>query len=1194
MKYIRRNRILSAAILFIIIAFSTNLFVSAQTPTPPEETTESLLARAANLFDEAFNLLEQYTPESNAAAKEKFEITRGIFEKLGDKQNLALAFVGLGNVAERQNDNDAALENYNRALPLFREVGNKSFEATIFVSVGLIHSKSGKKQLALESFNNALTIFKNLGAKEREAATLVSIGRVYADLGEKAKALEIYNSALVIQRETGGKEAEALTLLGIGKVYDELGENRKAIEFIGDALAIYRNVGSKFGETLALNNLGTIYAEIGENRKALENFQLILKYYTEIGDRFSEAATLNNIAGVYDNLGEKQKAIETYNEALRIRKMLGDANGTAITLSNLGSIYSDLGENRKAFEHYEQALSIQKSVANKEGEATVLNNIGLVYSNFGEKPKALDFYNRALKIRREISDADGEATTLNNIGSVYADLGEKAKALDFYKRSLTLLETVGDKNSEAKTLNNIGLIYSDLGDRRKSLDYYEKALPILKLIGDKKSEATVLSNIGSVYLALGDGKKSLEFFERSLPLSQSVGDRQSEATTLNNIGRVYDETGDKQKALEFFNRAVPIFKTIGDRRNEAITLTNIGRIYDDLSDKKKALDFYFTSLPLSKAVGDKTGEATTLNNIMHVWNDLKNARLAIFYGKQAINVFQELRSNIKNLDRQTQRTFLSTIERSYRRLADILIENGRIAEAEQVLAMLKEEEYFAYLRRGDDVAKELLGKLSLSPDEQSAFKRYEEIADKITALGKEQGELYAESLTYEAGQFPKQARLDELEKLLSDANKVFNLFLDDLKIKFGEEDKRVASVESDTQALLKELNEPRTVIISTIAGEDNLNLIVTTSDAQRAHTVKIKASELNRLVLEFREAAKNPNVDPRNAGKKLYDVLFPAALQKDLDNIGADTIVWSLDGTLRYAPVAAIWDGQKYIIERYAISIITLASRDKLGAPSADKSKLKVLGVGVSKGGMVENADGTRSEFSVLPAVPKELCSVVNDAAAKCATGGVLEGKSLLDDEFTLTAFRNNLGRFSVIHIASHFSLNAGNETDSYLLLGGAGGERKLSIAQLREQFKTKFVGVDLLTLSACNTAMTAGDKSNGLEIEGFGTFAQKQGAKSVMATLWEVADDSTRILMTDFYRLYESGKISKVEAVRQAQIALLTGKSGANGENKTERSGIRKPNDEKSDQPAFVYNEEKPYEHPYFWSPFILIGNWR
>ena len=219
-------------------------------------------------------------------------------------------------------------------------------------------------------------------------------------------------------------------------------------------------------------------------------------------------------------------------------------------------------------------------------------------------------------------------------------------------------------------------------------------------------------------------------------------------------------------------------------------------------------------------------------------------------------------------------------------------------------------------------------------------------------------------------------------------------------------------------------------------------MIVTTADVQRAHTVEIKVEELNKLVLSFREAVRDPTVDPRAAGKKLYDKLFPASLQKDLDGIGADTIIWSLDGTLRYVPMSALWDGKQYLAERYATGVITLASRDNLNDHPTVRAKWKALGVGVSK---------PFETFLALPAVPEELCTVVNDprAAARCAGGrrGVVDGVNLLDDQFTLPTFKSSLGRFPIVHIASHFSLNPGNEKDSFLLLGGtSGAERKLTL----------------------------------------------------------------------------------------------------------------------------------------------------
>ena len=139
---------------------------------------------------------------------------------------------------------------------------------------------------------------------------------------------------------------------------------------------------------------------------------------------------------------------------------------------------------------------------------------------------------------------------------------------------------------------------------------------------------------------------------------------------------------------------------------------------------------------------------------------------------------------------------------------------------------------------------------------------------------------------------------------------------------------------------------------------------------------------------------------------------------------------------------------------------------------------------------------------------------------------------------------------------------------------------------------KTGFVGVELLTLSACNTAMTAGNKSNGVEVEGFGALAQKAGAKAVLATLWAVADPSTRDLMSEFYRTLETEtKQGKAEALRRAQLALLNGKYKPR-QTPAWRRGA-KPVGPAAGIP-FKPDERAPYAHPYYWAPFVLIGNWR
>ena len=308
-------------------------------------------------------------------------------------------------------------------------------------------------------------------------------------------------------------------------------------------------------------------------------------------------------------------------------------------------------------------------------------------------------------------------------------------------------------------------------------------------------------------------------------------------------------------------------------------------------------------------------------------------------------------------------------------------------------------------------------------------------------------------------------------------------------------------------------------------------------------------------------------------------------IEGDLAGINADTIVWSLDGSLRYLPPAVFWDKEKgYLAERFANVMVGLANLTSLEHTPMKANQLSVLGVGVSK-----PTDG----FSALTAVPDELDCIVSDkfagilSAKPQCTAGVMNGRKLLDDNFTLANFEGELGRYPIIHIASHFKLIPGDDKNSFLLLGG-GTERKFSVEKLR----SKSLGdLELMVLSACNTATPAGAKANGIEVESFGTLAQEE-ARAVIATLWSVADSSTKDLMVDFYRFYSKDGLSKAEALRRAQLQLMHGKHSATEAQKVRADEFVTVTD-KTLQP-YKPDPNAPFAHPFYWSPFTLSGNWR
>ncbi len=1202
----------------------------AQRPSDP-----ALLKKyeiAAKLTVEAVQLRQKRNEEATVEAISKYRSAAEIYRSIGSRIEEAYSEYYIADVyydPPYQPENfRKAREHMERAVEILRKTDERKGLAFILNTLGNAYSDLSEQQKALAYYQEALTIYTESRDEVNQASTLGNIGTVYYDLDDREKALDSFNKALTINREIKNQRGEAFVLRNIGTIYFDLGQNQKALECFEQSREIYGALGDKLGEARALREIGGVHFFFDEYQKALDNYNKALSVFKESGAKNDEAPVLSRLGSVYDYLEDPKRAMECFEQALSIYRSIENLSGEAVTLKKIGSIYDGLKENQKAIEFYESALTLFRKTNDRLNEANTIQSLASIYNLRGNTRKALDLYNNALNIYRAINDPSGEASVYSSMGSIYLDLneiqrslehhekaltyyknsenrpaqalttrdiadvhyrlGKYQKALELYDRSLKYFRSVGNRRQEASTLNMIAIVHGALGNRQLEIELYLQILPIQREINDRNGEATTLSNIGLSFNENGESKKALEYYKLALPLSQAVEDKTLEATIIHNIGGAYSDLHENQKALEYLNKSIEIKKQIGDIRNEAASKRLIGLVYLDLGDTQAATRNLTEALATISAVKEPRREAQILDNLMTVWRKRKDPFLAILYGKRSVNVYQELRGNIKGLDAGAQKTFLRSIEPTYRAVAELLISQGRIAEAEQVLGMLKEEEYFSFVRRDDSAAKYLKNqKIALSPDEHKAFEEYEKLAGEITNTAAAYEELRKKKLALPLGESlpaAEQAEHDRLKAAADAAVTVFSKFLDDLKVRFGGSDKRVAALESDSIGLLKEVNQPRTVMISTIVGEDRLNLIVTTASVQKAHTVEIKSEELNKLILEFRNALTNPRIDPRPAGRALYDKLFPAELKKDLANVNTDTIVWSLDGALRYAPMAALWDGEKYLAERYQNAVLTLASRSKLSSAGTDSANWKAFGVGVSK--------EVPGEFSALPAVPRELCSVIADAKKKalCDTfgrKGVFYGLMLADEEFTLDSFENSLGKTPVVHIASHFALNPGNETESFLLLGG-GADRKFSLDRLR---KTRLDGVELLPLSACNTAMTSGNKSNGVEVEGFGAMALNNGAKSVLATLWPVADEGTQLLMSEFYRLKkETPSMSKSAALQAAQRAMIDGKVKSSGTD----SGCRAKKFGAGDAAAFKCDPNAPFTHPYFWAPFVLIGNWR
>jgi CHAT domain-containing protein/predicted negative regulator of RcsB-dependent stress response len=722
------------------------------------------------------------------------------------------------------------------------------------------------------------------------------------------------------------------------------------------------------------------------------------------------------------------------------------------------------------------------------------------------------------------------------------------------------LHAVGNQSGEAVTLNNIASVYDVLGEKTKALKYYNQASSILHVVGDRSGEAAALNNIGHVYDALGEETKALEYYNHALQISRTVGNRSVEGTALNNIGHAYDALGEKTKALEYYNHALQIFRAVDNRAMQAITLSNIGVVHHALGEKTKALEHYNHALQIFRAIPDRSGMATTLNNIGHLFQE-KQPQMAIAFYKQSVNVLETLRADIKSLSRSEQSTYTQTVAPTYRDFANLLIQQGRLTEAQQVIELLKIRE-LKEIELNRSQMQTPVQQLSISETEK------QEIAKVSPEIARE---IKTETL-------PTPDRLSPSNPLNRSA-----------------------------QALLTV--QPNAALIYQLFTKDKLWLILITPDGKlQRFASTANQAKIESIAADFRtqiELCEKQNytcdqTDTQNLNKisqELHQQLFPPDLQAALKQAQSNHLIFALDGSLRNIPMAALHDGKAYLAQQYTLSSIIAAqltdTQDKI---PTNTSQSPVLAVGVSEKAEIKVPDYInqlgQDSYGALSNVPSELNAIVppNNSTAKSPSS--FPGKQLLDSEFNLANLQKHLPNYGILHIASHGIFRPNSLDYSYILMGN---NQRWSIAQMdnpdgiaQDKTKTKlFQNIHMVSISTCQSGLGGRDKT-GIEIAGMSHAFLSQGAKSVTASLWQVNDGSTRVLMNHFYQnLAQKPNQSKAASLQTAQLYLLQTPESTLGPERryTLTTNTSPPTPSQSSKTI-------DYTHPYYWASFTLIGN--
>jgi CHAT domain-containing protein len=1072
----------------------------------------------------------------------------------------------LGHTYRELAQHDKALPLGLRALKIREKVLGSDHPKTAqsINNLADIYSNLAQYDKALELQLRAFGIReKVLGSDHPDTAqSLNNLAVTYFNLAQYDKALAFQFRSLAVSEKVLGKDHPdtAFSLNNLAYIYGVLGQYEKALPRHIRALEIHEKVlGSDHPDTAAsLAYLADTYINLAQYGNALPLNLRALKVHEKVlgSDHPKTGISLNNVALNYVHLAQYDKALKLQLRALEINeKTLGPNHpDTALSLSNLAYTYSKIAQHDKALSLDLRALEIREKVFGQDHPkiGLSLNNLALTYFNLAQFGKALSLQLRSLAIYEKAlgSDHPGTAQSLNNLAQMYSKMSQYEKALPWHIQALDIREKVlgPDNPLTAESLNNLALVYVHLAQYGRALPLQMRTVVILeKVLGpDHPRTALSLNNLAYVHGKLGQHDKALKLQLRALAIAEKVlgPDHTGIALGLNNLAIIYSNLAQYDKALSFQLRALAIYeKVLGpDHSDTAMGLDNLGQHYVNLAQYEKALKLQFRALEIREKVlgSDHPDTAMSLQNLAFAFSETGNPSVAILFFKKAVNIYQSQREQISRIGASELQSYTGSISSTYRKLASLLSEQKRLPEAEQVLDMLEENELFDFIRRSrkDDPRKTKVG---FTPTEQKWMVRYRKIADKLAALGAEDQALKKAS---KLGLTSKQR--DRQKGLIADlvvAQKAFLYFVEEIRKGFVTKGvARVVEVsETSQQALQESQNLLKTLGNDTVqlryyVTDNEVGMLLTTPSVHIARNSSIKAAELNRKIRQFRRLLRDPKSDPQPAAQALYHLLV-APVAKDLADAGAKTVMLSLDRELRYLPFGALHDGKQYLAQRWNLPIYTSVNKDKLRDTVTPKWQVAFMGVTQALG-----------DFVALPAVKKEMEGITR----------VLPGEVYLDEKFSATSLKNvSQRKFQLLHVASHFQFSPRSENKSFLLLGDG---QHLTLEDIQSQ-NYRFDNVDLLTLSACDTGMGGGRNESGKEIPGFGSIAQQQGAKAVLVTLWKVADQSTAELMAEMYQRRQEKNLTKIEALRQAQISLLS---------------------------------QAKYSHPFYWAPFVLMGNWK
>ncbi|MEH2295944.1 CHAT domain-containing protein [Nostoc sp.] len=830
--------------------------------------------------------------------------------------------------------------------------------------------------------------------------------------------------------------------------------------------------------------------------------------------RTVDPASLLQQGKILYNIGNFAKAVEVLQEAVQAYKQQGESFRLAATLSNLSLAYQQLGAWSQAQQAITESLNLLKGENENENLqifAQSLDIQGRLQLTMGKAEAALATWQQTEKIYKELDNKSGVVRSLINQAQAWRTQG-------FYPRSVKTLDQVSQTlksqpDSIEKTVSwrSLGDALLVLGDLAKSRQALEESLRIARNLQSSADISASLFSLGNNARKQQDKAKAIAYYQQTVALSPSPLTKVQ--AQLNHLSLLIE---DQQWAgvqtllplIESQLDQLPLsrasiyaqvnFAQSLEKINSSISKTPGQNYYSGFSKKDSAV-LLANAIEQSRSLKDKRAEAYALKSLGGLYEETGQWSEAQELTQQGLALAQS--SNAREIS--------YTLEWQLGRLLSLQKDiNGAIAAYDAAVETLQS------LRKDLVVNKDVVNQ-----DVQFNFR------DSVEPIYRQSVELLLKS---------QQGKSDEkiLEKVRQRIEALQLAELDDFFREACLQGQRVALDQVVDQ------DNPTSAILYPIILADELQVIVKIpKQPLQNYTTQISHTEVEKLLVELRKNLVNPTATKavQTQAQQVYNWLLKP-IESQLQKSGVDTLVFVLDGALRNLPMAALYDGKQYLVEKYAIAL-------SVGLQLLDPKPLVQQQLRALTAGLTQPPPGF-SNFAPLLAIKSEF-----EGISKAG----ISTTSLIDGDFKKKNLESKISAasFNIVHLATHGQFSSRLEDTFILDFDG-----EINVKDFDTLFRTQGkTVVELLVLSACQTA--AGDSRATLGLAGA---AVRAGARSTIASLWQIDDESTAMFVSAFYRELKSGKISKAEAVHRAQLQLL-----------------KHPN----------------YKAPSFWSAYVLIGNW-